>query len=91
MVPEAGSLRQDRYSIRTASQWLGPVLEDLLLAHKQVTIECNSVTDNPLVDTEALERSTGATSRRERSLRQWKRRVWRYRPLAECYLRNVRS
>jgi len=49
---EAGSLRQDRYSIRTASQWLGPVLEDLLLAHKQVTIECNSVTDNPLVDTE---------------------------------------
>lgn len=47
---EEGSLRQDRYSIRTASQWLGPILEDLLLAHKQITIECNSVTDNPLVD-----------------------------------------
>jgi phenylalanine ammonia-lyase len=47
---EEGSLRQDRYSIRTASQWLGPVLEDLLLAHQQVTIECNSVTDNPLID-----------------------------------------
>lgn len=44
-----GSLRQDRYSIRTASQWIGPVLEDLLLAHQQVTIEANSVTDNPLV------------------------------------------
>ena len=44
------SLRQDRYSIRTASQWIGPVLEDLLLAHQQVMIEVNSVTDNPLVD-----------------------------------------
>ena len=48
---DASSLRQDRYSIRTASQWIGPVLEDLLLAHQQVTIELNSVTDNPLVDT----------------------------------------
>lgn len=49
---EEASLRQDRYSIRTASQWVGPVLEDLLLAHQQVIIEANSVTDNPLVDTE---------------------------------------
>ncbi len=47
---EEGSLRQDRYSIRTASQWLGPLLEDLSLAHQQVAIECNSVTDNPLID-----------------------------------------
>lgn len=45
-----GSLRQDRYGIRTAPQWLGPVLEDLLLATRQVTSECNSVTDNPLFD-----------------------------------------
>lgn len=45
------SLRQDRYSIRTAAQWIGPQLENLMLAHKQVTIECNSTTDNPLVDT----------------------------------------
>ncbi|KAL8727616.1 MAG: hypothetical protein Q9166_005924 [cf. Caloplaca sp. 2 TL-2023] len=44
------SLRQDRYSIRTASQWLGPVLEDLLLAHQQVQIELNSVPDNPVLD-----------------------------------------
>lgn len=48
---EEASLRQDRYSIRTASQWIGPVLEDLLLAHQQVLIEVNSVTDNPLIDT----------------------------------------
>ncbi|KAF2676488.1 phenylalanine ammonia-lyase [Lentithecium fluviatile CBS 122367] len=43
------SLRQDRYSIRTAPQWLGPILEDLVLSHQQLAIECNSVTDNPLV------------------------------------------
>lgn len=44
------SLRQDRYSIRTAAQWIGPVLEDLLLAHQQIGIECSSATDNPLID-----------------------------------------
>ena len=46
---EEGELRQDRYSVRTASQWLGPVLEDLHLAHQQLTIEMNSTTDNPLI------------------------------------------
>ncbi|KAL8727985.1 MAG: hypothetical protein Q9181_005502 [Wetmoreana brouardii] len=45
------SLRQDRYSIRTASQWLGPALEDLSLANSQITTEINSATDNPLIDT----------------------------------------
>ena len=45
------TLRQDRYSLRTASQWIGPVLEDFGLAHDQLTIELNSVTDNPLIDT----------------------------------------
>ncbi|KAL8827044.1 MAG: hypothetical protein Q9191_003428 [Dirinaria sp. TL-2023a] len=44
------SLRQDRYSIRTASQWLGPALEDLALANDQITTELNSATDNPLID-----------------------------------------
>ena len=41
---EVGTLRQDRYSIRTAPQWLGPILENLRLASQQITIECNSVT-----------------------------------------------
>lgn len=45
------SLRQDRYSIRTASQWLGPALEDLFLANRQISTELNSATDNPLIDT----------------------------------------
>ena len=47
---EEASLRQDRYSLRTASQWIGPVLEDLVLASRQLSIELNSVTDNPLID-----------------------------------------
>ncbi|KAE8309620.1 L-Aspartase-like protein [Aspergillus transmontanensis] len=46
-------LVQDRYSLRTASQWLGPQLEDLLLADHQIGIELNSTTDNPLVDSAA--------------------------------------
>ena len=45
-----GLLYQDRYALRTASQWIGPQLEDLMLAHEQVTTELNSTTDNPLVD-----------------------------------------
>ena len=44
------SLRQDRYSIRTASQWLGPALEDIFLANRQINTELNSATDNPLID-----------------------------------------
>jgi phenylalanine ammonia-lyase len=43
-------LRQDRYSTRTASQWIGPCLEELLQCHTQIITECNSTTDNPLVD-----------------------------------------
>ncbi|KAL8832270.1 MAG: hypothetical protein Q9191_000369 [Dirinaria sp. TL-2023a] len=47
---DGGILYQDRYALRTASQWIGPQLEDLLLAQEQVTTELNSTTDNPLVD-----------------------------------------
>ncbi|KAL3467135.1 L-Aspartase-like protein [Aspergillus heterothallicus] len=43
-------LIQDRYSLRCVPQWVGPQLEDLLLAHRQVTVELNSTCDNPLVD-----------------------------------------
>ena len=45
------SLRQDRYSIRTAPQWLGPQIENLMLADQQLSIEVNSTTDNPIIDT----------------------------------------
>lgn len=43
-------LWQDRYSTRTAPQWIGPYLEDLLLAQRQIEVELNSTSDNPLVD-----------------------------------------
>lgn len=45
-----GILRQDRYSIRIASQWLGPVLEDLILAYQQLSMDISSTPDNFLVD-----------------------------------------
>lgn len=44
------SLFQDRYSLRTVPQWLGPFIEDLLLANEQLRVELNSTTDNPLID-----------------------------------------
>jgi histidine ammonia-lyase len=39
---DVGTLRQDRYALRTSPQFLGPQLEDILLAVDTVTIECNS-------------------------------------------------
>lgn len=43
-------LVQDRYALRTAPQWIGPQLEDLMAANRQVATELNSTTDNPLID-----------------------------------------
>ncbi len=43
-------LIQDRYSLRCLPQYLGPVVEGLAEIGRQVEIEINSTTDNPLVD-----------------------------------------
>ena len=43
-------LAQDRYALRSSTQWIGPQLEDLLSAHTQIQTELNSSADNPLVD-----------------------------------------
>jgi phenylalanine ammonia-lyase len=44
------TLFQDRYSLRTVPQWLGPFVEDIQLANEQLQVELNSTTDNPLID-----------------------------------------
>lgn len=49
---DKGQLRQDRYPLRTAPQFIGPQLEDLLSSLATIAQECNSTTDNPLVDPE---------------------------------------
>ncbi|RPD57798.1 phenylalanine ammonia-lyase [Lentinus tigrinus ALCF2SS1-7] len=52
---DIGELRQDRYPLRTSAQFLGPQVEDILSAFSTITIECNSTTDNPLIDGETGE------------------------------------
>ncbi|KAG7449657.1 phenylalanine ammonia-lyase [Guyanagaster necrorhizus] len=49
---DEGTLRQDRYPLRTAPQFIGPQVEDLLASIETITRECNSTTDNPLSDGE---------------------------------------
>ncbi|KAL4810915.1 L-Aspartase-like protein [Aspergillus unguis] len=46
----SNELAQDRYPLRTSSQWIGPQVETMALALSQVATELNSTTDNPLFD-----------------------------------------
>jgi phenylalanine ammonia-lyase len=45
-------LEQDRYSLRCLPQYLGPIVDGLAMITKQVEIEMNSTTDNPIIDSE---------------------------------------
>jgi phenylalanine ammonia-lyase len=47
-----GQLIQDRYSLRCLPQYMGPIVDGLEQIARQVTIEINSATDNPLIDSE---------------------------------------
>jgi phenylalanine ammonia-lyase len=48
----AGGLAQDRYSLRCLPQYLGPIVDGLAVIARQIEIEANSATDNPLFDGE---------------------------------------
>ena len=39
---DKGKLRQERYALRTAPQFIGPQVEDLMSAMKALGVECNS-------------------------------------------------
>ena len=43
-------LEQDRYSLRCLPQYMGPIVDGLSIIRKQVEVEINSATDNPLID-----------------------------------------
>ena len=47
-----GELIQDRYSLRCLPQFIGPIVDGLEQIARQVTVEINSATDNPLIDSE---------------------------------------
>ncbi|XP_063446672.1 uncharacterized protein LOC134726202 [Mytilus trossulus] len=47
---KCGVLKEDRYSVRSSPQWLGPAVETLNEACRRITIELNSANDNPLID-----------------------------------------
>ncbi|SCZ90831.1 BZ3500_MvSof-1268-A1-R1_Chr1-3g02294 [Microbotryum saponariae] len=49
---DEGILRQDRYPLRCSAQFVGPAVEDIIVAHRSLAIELNSTTDNPLLDVE---------------------------------------
>jgi phenylalanine ammonia-lyase len=47
-----GKLIQDRYSIRCLPQYMGPLVDGFWQVAREIEVEVNSVTDNPLIDAE---------------------------------------
>ncbi len=45
-----GKLIQDRYSLRCLPQYLGPVVDGIATAARQIETEANCANDNPLID-----------------------------------------
>lgn len=50
-----GALIQDRYSLRCLPQYVGPIIDGLANAARQVTVEANCANDNPLIDPDSGE------------------------------------
>lgn len=46
----SGDLIQDRYSLRCLPQYMGPLVDGIRQVARQLTVEINSATDNPLID-----------------------------------------
>ena len=46
----AGGLIQDRYGSRCLPQFIGPIVDGLATAARQITTEANTANDNPLID-----------------------------------------
>ena len=49
-IDKDGCLKQDRYPLRTAAQWLGPAMDLIHRAIKCINININSTNDNPIID-----------------------------------------
>lgn len=52
LATESGELIQDRYSLRCLPQYLGPVVDGMAAIQRQIEVEMNATTDNPLIDVE---------------------------------------
>jgi phenylalanine ammonia-lyase len=50
-----GKLIQDRYSLRCLPQFLGPIIDGLVNAARQIEVEANCANDNPLIDPDSGE------------------------------------
>jgi phenylalanine ammonia-lyase len=48
-----GDLIQDRYSLRCLPQYMGPLVDGLVEITRQIEVEANAATDNPLIDVDA--------------------------------------
>ena len=48
--PREDELEQDRYSLRCLPQYMGPIVDGFSIVMKQVEVEINSASDNPLID-----------------------------------------
>ncbi|WP_332991502.1 HAL/PAL/TAL family ammonia-lyase [Scytonema sp. PRP1] len=46
------NLIQDRYSLRCLPQYMGPIVDGIEEIKRQIEVEINSATDNPLIDVE---------------------------------------